>query len=86
MTLISKPFSLRQMRSVGYKTFGDFIDESYDEIQDHEKRLDALNEEVKRLCSLSLDELHNQYVKMKDILDSNFENFINVLKRTDINL
>ena len=74
------------MRSVGYKTFGDFIDESYDEIQDHEKRLDALNEEVKRLCSLSLDELHNQYVKMKDILDSNFENFINVLKRTDINL
>ena len=84
--LYSTPFSLRQLRSVGYKTFGDFIDESYDEIQDHEKRLDALNEEVKRLCSLSLDELHNQYVKMKDILDSNFENFINVLKRTDINL
>ena len=84
--LYSTPFSLRQLRSVGYKTFGDFIDESYDEIQAHEKRLDALNEEVKRLCSLSLDELHNQYVKMKDILDSNFENFINVLKRTDINL
>ena len=66
--LYSTPFSLRQLRSLGYKTFGDFIDESYDEITDSEERIRVLNREVKRLCSLSLKEIHKWYIDMKEIL------------------
>ena len=33
------------------------------------------------ICNLPLDELHNLYVSIKDILEYNFEYFINKLDR-----
>ena len=79
--LYSTPFSLKHLRSVGYKTFNPFIDESYDEIEDNTDRLIALNNEVKRLCNLPIEEIHEWYVDIKEILIHNFNHFKNTLDR-----
>ena len=79
--LYSTPFSLKHLRSVGYKTFNPFIDESYDKIEDNTDRLIALNNEVKRLCNLPIEEIHEWYVDIKEILIHNFNHFKNTLDR-----
>jgi hypothetical protein len=84
--LYSVPFLLKHLRSLGYKTFHPFIDESYDEITDSEERMRVLNREVKRLCSLSLKEIHKWYIDMKEILIYNFEHFQRAEERIDITL
>lgn len=84
--LYSVPFLLKHLRSLGYKTFHPFIDESYDEITDSEERMRVLNREVKRLCSLSLKEIHKWYIDMKEILIYNFEHFQKAEERIDITL
>ena len=45
-----------------------------------------LNKEVKRLCNLSLKELHKNYIDTKDILLYNFEHFKKTKERIDITL
>ena len=77
---------MKHLRSLGYKTFHPFIDESYDEITDSEERMRVLNREVKRLCSLSLKEIHKWYIDMKEILIYNFEHFQRAEERIDITL
>ena len=54
--LYSTPFSLKKLRKMGYKTFDSIIDESYDEIEDNKKRLEVLNDEIERLCNISIFE------------------------------
>ena len=84
--LYSTPYTLKHLRSLGYKTFGNFIDESYDEIENNEERIQILNKEVKRLCNLSLQQLHKNYIDTKDILLYNFEHFQRAEERVDITL
>ena len=77
----SSPFSIKRLRTIGYKTFSSIIDESYDLEVDNNKRRKMIELEIERLCNLPLDELHNLYVSIKDILEYNFEYFINKLDR-----
>ena len=51
------PGSLKLLRKYGFKTFSPFIDESYDEIQDKDKRLLSIANEMKRLSELPEDEI-----------------------------
>lgn len=73
-----RPFALAALRKVGFKTFHPYIDESYDLIEDDEDRLIAMMEEVERLCSLTDEDWLEMLVKLKPIVDHNF----NVLKNT----
>lgn len=68
---VSYPGALEQLRKLGFKTFSGFIDESYDLEQDTTKRMSMIASEVKRLCSMSKEELHNWYWSMEDILVHN---------------
>ena len=72
---------MKRLRTIGYKTFSSIIDESYDLEVDNNKRRKMIELEIERLCNLPLDELHNLYVSIKDILEYNFEYFINKLDR-----
>ena len=69
--IVSTPFYLKQLRAWGFQTFGDFWDESYDEIIDDEKRLDKIIEVIKHISSLSLSQLEQMYIDMKPILIRN---------------
>jgi hypothetical protein len=66
--LLGPAHSLRMLRERGYKTFSPFIDESYDEIENDNLRLQAVVEEVKRLSESDLVEFTYQ---IKDIVEHN---------------
>ena len=67
--------NLEYLRSYGFKTFGDFWDESYDTIFDPIQRLDAIVKILKDISSMSLAEQQDMLVKMQPILDHNYNLF-----------
>lgn len=82
--LIGNPYSLDWLKSLGFKTFSDIIDESYDVEEVFYKRLLMVFEEIKRLCSLEVNTLKEKIKQMDDIVNHNYDHF---LKNTwDFNL
>ena len=75
--IVSTPFFLKKLREIGYKTFHPWINESYDEEVDNDKRFFMILDEIKRLCSMSKEEIHKWYYEMEDILLYNQEHFAN---------
>jgi hypothetical protein len=77
--LLAPPGSLQNLHTLGFKTFQDFWDESYDCMPDPEQRLLAVANIVTTVCGMSTDELQNLCVLMQDVLNYNFshcfENF-----------
>jgi hypothetical protein len=67
--------SLKKLKQYGFKTFEPFIDESYDNIDDRGERFLAIEKEVNKLCEKSLEELHEWYWSIKDILKHNYYHF-----------
>ena len=67
---------LASLRSLGYKTFSPFINESYDQIDDPVLRTKAVWEEFERLVSMSLTEMHRWYYSMLPILEHNWNRFL----------
>ena len=78
--IVSNPFFLSKMREIGFKTFHPFINESYDEEVDNDKRFYMIVDEIKRLCSMKKNEIHNWYYSMEDILFYNQDHFSNYKK------
>ena len=74
--LVSEPYSLRYLHSLGYKTFGSFIDESYDEITDPHQRMKHITNEVLKINSMSLEELEDIRDKIQDIVEHNYNVFM----------
>lgn len=60
--------SLEKLRTMGFKTFSPFIDESYDLIEDRRERFFAIEKEIKKFSLMSKEELHNWYYSITDIL------------------
>lgn len=69
--LVSRPFSLKYLRDIGYKTFHPYIDESYDLIEDNESRLIAIANEVERLSRQTPSEWIDWLSNVKDIVEHN---------------
>ena len=65
--------TLPMLRDLGFKTFSPFIDESYDEEESSFKRMQKITSEVKRICSMNQDKMHEWYYEMQDILIHNRE-------------
>lgn len=67
--------SLKYLKNLGYKTFSDFFDESYDDLESWD-RLDAIIKLLKDINLMDADKKIQWFTSMKDVLDYNF----NVLK------
>lgn len=50
---VTTPYFLKGLKQMGFKSFSPYIDETYDTIEDNEKRVKTLLEEIKRLANLS---------------------------------
>ena len=72
--------SLQVLRDLGFKTFEPFIDESYDQELDNDKRLFMAYEQIKKLCRMSKQEIHEWYWGMQDILVDNRQHLLNIHK------
>ena len=64
----ANPGYLKHLRNLGFKTFGKFWDEQYDEETSYEKRTDLIVNILKKLDSMSKEDLENLHDDMKPIL------------------
>ena len=65
--------SLKEMRERGFKTFGQWWDESYDDELDHWKRFEKVMDVTLELSKLSPKELLEIYIDMKEVLQHNVD-------------
>lgn len=54
----------RDMHNLGFKSFGCLIDESFDQIEDSQKRIDRIADVVKDLCNQNLNEFLTSAVEI----------------------
>jgi hypothetical protein len=69
--LASTSGALKYLKSYGFKTFGEFIDESYDDITDPARRLSAIISTMQSISSLSAEEKEKLSVCLQPIVDFN---------------
>lgn len=67
--------NLQYLREYGFKTFGDWWDESYDNIQDPLKRLNAVVDVIEKICSTDNNKLESMLIDMQTVLDYNYNLF-----------
>lgn len=71
--LVGNYRTLKMIKELGFKTFDSLIDESYDDVYDYKIRMNKIFNEVSRLNSLSIEELHDWYYSITDILVHNLK-------------
>jgi len=52
---------LKYMRSMGYKTFSELFDESYDEVVNHTERILSVIESIEKVCKMDETKFHDIY-------------------------
>jgi hypothetical protein len=60
--------TLVELKRLGFKTFEPFIDESYDLELDPTIRMQKIEKEIEKLKNKSIEEIHQWYYSIKDIL------------------
>ena len=60
--------TLAELKRLGFKTFEPFIDESYDLEIDPKIRIVKIEKEIEKLANKSIEEIHEWYYSIKDIL------------------
>jgi hypothetical protein len=71
--LAAAPGNLAYLKSYGFQTFDQWIDESYDNIQDPDQRLQAIVDQTQRLSAMSDSDLRQMHKEMQPILEHNFD-------------
>ena len=75
--LIGPPKSLEYIKTLGFKTFSDFWDESYDQETDHELRLLKIFKLFESVNNLDYFQRRKLYEDMNYIVRHNFEHLVN---------
>lgn len=76
-----KQYTLRNLRKIGYRTFGDVIDESYDDVEDDYTRWKLAFDQVLYLLKQNP---HIIYKKIDSIVQHNKQHFISTYNTTSI--
>jgi hypothetical protein len=71
--VVGAPGILSMLKSKGFKTFDDIIDESYDNIVDPCKRFRAVVDAVESFISLDLETIRQYYVDNQQKFEHNFQ-------------
>lgn len=74
--MMGSPHSLQYLRTMGYKTFGEFWDESYDDETDHNQRLLRIVELCKSIAQWSSEHKVEFTRQVRDIVQYNYQHFI----------
>lgn len=73
--VISGHHSLKSLRDLGFKTFSDIWDESYDNIADPDQRMQAVFDSISEVANRPLIQLEKDIARHKDILLHNQQRF-----------
>ena len=79
--ILASPGSLSLIRRLGFRTFSQWWDESYDEEIDHGKRFEKVMKIVDDIRSLSDYDLHDMLIEMKSVLYHNRKHAIEELHK-----
>lgn len=60
--------TIAELKRLGFKTFEPFIDESYDLEMDSKVRIKKIEKEIEKLKNKSIEEIHEWYYSIKNIL------------------
>jgi len=71
--LVSEQHGLKALRAFGFKTFSPWFNESYDDIEDFDQRVEAVLAEINRLSLLSEDEMATILREANDIIEHNYK-------------
>lgn len=74
--VVGLPGTLESLHKYGFLTFSNYIDESYDSIEDDTERMKAVFKEIEKLNSLNLNQLDLMYKDMQLILEHNRKRYI----------
>ena len=80
--LVGAPKSLHYLKKKGYKTFSNWFDESYDEIDNHRDRIVAIANLCKEIDSWDRSKKQQFMIETTDVLNHNFEVFTHVYTNT----
>ena len=78
--LLAAPGNLAYLKSYGFKTFDSVIDESYDDIQDNDLRVEAVVKQLQWYCALSAEEKQAVIERLAPIVEYNFHHFYGEFK------
>lgn len=79
--LVGAPGNLAYLKTYGFKTFSDWIDESYDTIADPRDRLDAITNILTDLAGRSKSYLDSMWQDMRPVLEHNKRHFFTDFRR-----
>jgi hypothetical protein len=82
--MLGTPGSIKKLQDMGFKTFSNWWNEDYDNIQDPEKRLLSVFEIIKSVYNKSIEELQTLCNDMDDILEYNFNFYIKDFKYAEL--
>lgn len=71
--MVAPPNSLVCLKNLGFKTFSDYWDESYDTEFDNTERMKKILEVINEIDKFTITELQSLYNDMKNIIFHNFE-------------
>jgi len=78
--LVSAPGNLKYLKSYGFKTFDKWIDESYDDEKDNDKRISMIVDQIERLCKLTPAQLNEIWNEIQLVVVYNHNHFYNEFK------
>jgi hypothetical protein len=76
--------SLANLQSLGFKTFSNFWSEDYDTIKNPEQRINMVVEIIESICAQSIEELQILCESMSDVLNYNYEYYVNNFKKSQL--
>ena len=81
---LAEPKMLEFVKSLGYKTFSKWIDESYDDALDDVTRMNKVVHEVEKLNTLSYSDLSAMLKDMLPVLTHNIELYMSNAKQNAV--
>jgi hypothetical protein len=83
--VVTNPGFLKFLKSMGFETFPEFFDESYDEIENPWERMNIIVNEIKKICILGIKELRDRYYNIFDKLEHNRNRLIEIVDDRKMN-
>ena len=78
------PGTLAYLRDYGFKSFGNFWDESYDNEKDDDKKIEMIANIIQDICKKNISEIKKMYDDMRPILEHNKNLLVNTDWRKDL--